>query len=573
MSRFDASVNWIAALVRRRPYAVLFFLCCIVWLPGVTSLPPLDRDESRFAQASKQMLESGNFVDIRFGMEPRYKKPIGIYWLQAAATEVASVATGTSERNHIWTYRIPSLLGAFAACAGILWCVRAFAPLETGFLAALLMVLTLLLTAEAKIAKTDAVLLACVVWANAVLMRVYLSARDPAQPAPSRKTLLAGWAAFAGAILIKGPVVFGVSLPLAAILSLWDRDWRWLARTKPLSGGVVTVLMVLPWFVAILLVSHGQFYELALGHDFGSKIVSGQETHGAPPGYYALLTTLSFWPATLFLLPALGMGVARRKEPVFRFLLCWLVGAWLLFELVPTKLPHYVLPVYPVLAILAALWAADPKPAETRVGRVLFLAAPVQFALGILAFAVAAIAIPELYGSGAKWWLYVAVSVFMACSLTALIAYIRRHTFAAVGLMLASVLVFYPAMTLGVAPDLSRLWVSPRAAAAVKALSEPGDPPVAVAGYIEPSMRFLLGTDTRLTNGSGAADVGVAQGGLALVEERQRPMFLARLAELEGDARQVGELDGLNYSRGKPVHIRIYRIDVQRDWAPPPPAE
>ena len=71
-------------------WSLLFLICLIAWLPGLFTIPPLDRDESRFAQASKQMLETGNFVDIRFGHEPRYKKPVGIYWLQAASTAVAA---------------------------------------------------------------------------------------------------------------------------------------------------------------------------------------------------------------------------------------------------------------------------------------------------------------------------------------------------------------------------------------------------------------------------------------------------------------------------------------------------
>src|SRR5215469_3001 len=78
-----------------RPYAAtlaLLALCCALYLPGIASLPVTDRDEARFAQSSKQMLETGNFVDIRFQAEPRYKKPIGIYWLQSAAVAVAETA-------------------------------------------------------------------------------------------------------------------------------------------------------------------------------------------------------------------------------------------------------------------------------------------------------------------------------------------------------------------------------------------------------------------------------------------------------------------------------------------------
>jgi len=102
------------------------------------------------------------------------------------------------------------------------------------------------------------------------------------------------------------------------------------------------------------------------------------------------------------------------------------------------------------------------------------------------------------------------------------------------------------------------------------ALSKPGDPPPALAGYVEPSLVFLLGTETRQTDGRGAAEVGAAQGGLALVEDREQPAFTAHLAELEADASQVGSVWGFNYSRGRRVRIRIYRVTPVREEILPP---
>ena len=81
-----------AWLVGARPYALLAALCLLLYLPGLTSIPALDRDEARFAQASRQMLETGDFLRIRFQDESRNKKPAGIYWVQAAA--VATLAPG-----------------------------------------------------------------------------------------------------------------------------------------------------------------------------------------------------------------------------------------------------------------------------------------------------------------------------------------------------------------------------------------------------------------------------------------------------------------------------------------------
>ena len=114
--------------LHRLAYPLLAVLCLMLWLPGILSLPALDRDESRFAQSSRQMLDSGNYVDIRFGQVPRYKKPIGIYWLQAAATGLAGLVTGHDDR--IWSYRLPSLLGGIAAAWLTVWCALAVTELE-----------------------------------------------------------------------------------------------------------------------------------------------------------------------------------------------------------------------------------------------------------------------------------------------------------------------------------------------------------------------------------------------------------------------------------------------------------
>src|SRR5690349_5947416 len=116
--------NRLLARLAHRPVPVLVLLCLIAWLPGFFALPALDRDESRFAQASKQMIETGDYIDIRFSTVPRYNKPVGIYWLQAASTRVL----GAPPYNRIWTYRLPSLLGGMLAVLLTFWCARAFAP-------------------------------------------------------------------------------------------------------------------------------------------------------------------------------------------------------------------------------------------------------------------------------------------------------------------------------------------------------------------------------------------------------------------------------------------------------------
>ncbi len=91
-----------------------------------------------------------------------------------------------------------------------------------------------------------------------------------------------------------------------------------------------------------------------VGQDLLGKVASGQESHGAPPGYYFLLFWLTFWPGAALAALATPAVFAARREPAVKFLLAWLVPSWIVFELVVTKLPHYVLPLYPAIAILIA---------------------------------------------------------------------------------------------------------------------------------------------------------------------------------------------------------------------------
>src|SRR5437762_12927343 len=147
-----------------RPYALLETLCLVLYLPGIASIPPLDRDESRFAQASRQMLESGDVLRIRFQDEARNKKPAGIYWLQAASVTVFS----TPQSDAIWPYRLPSVVGALLAVLLVFAIGNALLgrgdeeppPRMVALIAAVLLASALGLVAEAHIAKTDAALLA-----------------------------------------------------------------------------------------------------------------------------------------------------------------------------------------------------------------------------------------------------------------------------------------------------------------------------------------------------------------------------------------------------------------------------
>src|SRR5262249_49931273 len=129
---------------------------------------------------------------------------------------------------------------------------------------------------------------------------------------------------------------------------------RWLRAVRPLLGVAWFALLVLPWFLAITLRSGDSFFSESIGHDLLSKLASGQESHGAPPGFYMLLYWVTFFPGAMLTLLAVPAVWGARPRPGAQVLLAGGVPAWIVLELVVTKLPHYVLPLYPAIAILLA---------------------------------------------------------------------------------------------------------------------------------------------------------------------------------------------------------------------------
>src|SRR5215468_11297301 len=338
-----------------RALAVLAFVALLSILPGFFAIPATDRDESRFAQATKQMIESGDYIDIRFQDEVRYKKPAGIYWLQAGAVKAAQALGFPQAPNTIWLYRLPSLIGAVAAVLLTYWAGLAFVSRRAALLAGLMMACAVLLSVEGRIAKTDAMLLATVVAAMGAMARLYLPEQRALIDARASWTLpLIFWTALAAGVLLKGPVI-GLFVGLAVLtLAIVDRSARWLLALRPLLGLTWFALLVLPWFLAITLRSGDSFFSESIGHDLLLKLASGQESHGAPPGFYLLLYWVTFFPGAMLTLLAVPAVWAARREPGAKFLLAWVVPAWIVLEIVVTKLPHYVLPLYPAMAILLA---------------------------------------------------------------------------------------------------------------------------------------------------------------------------------------------------------------------------
>jgi 4-amino-4-deoxy-L-arabinose transferase-like glycosyltransferase len=559
-----------------RGYVLIALLALAAALPGVFTVPPLDRDESRFAQASLQMLESGDYVRIAVQDEPRNKKPVGIYWLQAA-----SVSLFSSPKAHaIWAYRLPSVLGALIAALATLWGGTALLGRRAAFAGAALLACSLLLSTEAMIAKTDAMLCGLTALAMAALAHLYIR-RDGAGTF-KRAMALVFWCALACGVLVKGPVTPLVAGLCLMALAAWRHEAHWMRALLWPPALIAAALIVLPWGVAIALATHGQFFADAVGGDLGRKLGGGDEGHSGLPGYHAVLVWLLLFPATIALPGALRAAWAAvrglRADPrtqASAFLIAWAGPIWLVFEMLPTKLPHYVLPAYPALALMCGAALIDafetPHPRVRRAARVLAI-------VGILALIAVTAALVTLMPGDAEADARRAVTaaivgVILLIPAAALILLARAPALLIVTACAAG-LVFNWSARARILPEARPYLVSAEASHALTRAGlhprlSPGAGPLTSVGYNEPSFVFLTRTDTRLLNPAPAA-AAARPGESAIVEARQRAPFEAALAARGLAFAPIGApVTGFDYSDGDDVSLQPGRIISRATSAAP----
>ena len=556
-------------------------LALIAGLAGVFTLPVIDRDEARFAQASAQMLESGNYVEIRFLDTARNKKPVGIHWLQAA-----SVAAVSSEAaREIWAYRLPSVLGAMLAAAFTAFAGARLYSSGAGLAAGALLGVSVLVGVEAGIAKTDAMLTAAAALAFLAFVGLRQST-EIADPEKQRTTArlwsVVWWTALGAGALVKGPVV-PVCAGLAVIgLCAVERRIAWARPLAFWPGPLLAAALVLPWLIAVQIATDGGFLTGALGADLGPKLVSGDEGHGAPPGYHLVLLPLLFFPG-IALLPAgvraavkdwraATLPVARSAGLAAKLIACFIVPTWVAFELLPTKLPHYVLPAYPAIAVLAGL--GFERLRETA--RLWIVVGGVLLLVSAFIYAVAMGYVAVSFG-GPQASAYILGAVLLVVVAAALVMVWLRRATASLAILVAGGLIWHGAARGVVAPGAQDLFISGPAAEAVASLQPAGAPAPVISSYTEPSFAFLMRGDYTQASPEAivasnpdpaAAAIYVIdnarwyEGTRALAgEDRRTEVFQSLL----GAACAVETIEGINYSRGSATTLFVILTGCPRE--------
>lgn len=588
---------------RRRllPPLGLIALCLAVYLPGLAALPPVDRDEARFAQASRQMFEAvalpaqardpalhdGGLVIPRVQDRVRLNKPPLIYWLQAAAAAVFTA--GDPHRDAIWMYRVPSLLGALVAVL-ITWRLgHDLFDARTGWLGAAMLGVCPLVVWEAHQARADLVLLAWTTLALWALWKV-IQACSPIPDTRSRRATvehpdrrhtpavwaLLFWLAVAGGILTKGPITPLVVGLAALAFAGHARRWRWLRTLRFELGLPLLVILLAPWVWAVVQRVGVQAYGTMLLDEIFGRVVSPREGHWAPPGWHTVLLAVLFWPGSLLTgwAVALAWRAARRAPhhvpssgpaavpspaslaDAYRFCLASCVPAWLVFELASTKLPHYTLPLYPPLAVLSARAVLAAIHGAVVISRPYLALIPwLVIGLGLCAGVPAACLWLGVTPSARfvpvslAWVLGLGVWVVSWSARRSPVApWLTRLTGGMVAAVVSAVFLFQALL-----PHVQSLWVS----RSLMHLIGPTDPalvrPVAVVEYHEDSLVFLRrGKVARLDADALDGWIGRHPGGLVVAP--------ATLVADRTDLVRIGSVSGYNYSVGRWVDLVVAEV-------------
>ena len=301
-----------------------------------------DRDEPRYAVCVREMRERGDWIFPTFNGEPRYHKPVLIYWLMRLGTALGG--------DNPFGVRLVSALAGAATVLGVTLLGRRMLGRNGGW-AGLILATAPIAVAESKLATTDATLALLLLGCQFSLWE--LGNR------PSRKLAALFWSCMGLAILIKGPV--GPALIVAAAALAWCCGWRTAVwkRLHWRNGLIGLAVLTLPWFIAITIASRGEFLRFAVGRQIVHRIATDMEAHGGFPGYYPVVSTLAFYPWSVFIPAALvGAWLHRKSDSKLGFLIGWAVGPLILLECFQTKLIHYYLPGFAACTLLCA-WLLD----------------------------------------------------------------------------------------------------------------------------------------------------------------------------------------------------------------------
>ncbi|PTU30654.1 phospholipid carrier-dependent glycosyltransferase [Stenotrophobium rhamnosiphilum] len=403
-----------AAMSRTSLSATVILLCWLaigaLWFSSLSFRDLAGTDEGRYAEIAREMAQSGDFVTPRLNDLKYFEKPALQYWASAALFQ----AFGESEFvARLW----PGICGFLAAL--LVWYTgRRLWGATAGLYAGFTTVSMLWVMGLSHVVTVD---MGVSFFLTAVLCGFLIAQDDKTQATSRRKWMFFVWAAMAGAMLSKG--LIGIVIPGAALVfySLIYRDWITWPRMEPLWGPLLFLALAAPWFV-IVSMRNPEFAKFFFIHEHFGRFATDQARRTGAWYYFVPLLLAGLFPWTT-LLPSLTRYAAKRESSSFQpngVLLVWCSFIFLFFSVSSSKLPAYLLPMFPALGLLLGryLEAAQPnvlrKHAMALAGAVsVILIAGVTY---LLFFAKGSVRTPVEYHYQASYWVIAGALGMIVCA-------------------------------------------------------------------------------------------------------------------------------------------------------------
>ncbi|MBD2594754.1 glycosyltransferase family 39 protein [Nostoc spongiaeforme FACHB-130] len=400
LSTFHIVDRWFNKIAQRPSLVVtlsVLWLMLIGWIGygwNLGNVGLVDETEPLFAEASRQMFVTGDWITPFFNGVTRFDKPALIYWCQALAYSIIGV--------NEWAVRIPSAIAAIAVISLAFYTVQWHLAKQdaseqiqrptrryiTAAIAAAVMALNPEMIVWGRTGVSDMLLTGCIASALLCFFLGYASKEGsresgvgsggevtplptPHSPLPN-KWYLACYVLIAGAILTKGPV--GIVLPgivIVAFLLYLGKFREVMREMRPLLGLLIIFALAVPWYALVIWRNGWNYINSFFGYhniDRFTEVVNG---HSAPWYFYFLVVLLGFAPYSVYLPAAFARlkiwqrsqwQSQERSQQLSLFAGIWFLGVFVFFTIAVTKLPSYVLPLMPAAAILVALFWSDCFP-------------------------------------------------------------------------------------------------------------------------------------------------------------------------------------------------------------------
>ncbi len=473
---------------------ILALFSAFLFLVGLGAMPLTDPDETFYAETAKEMLDRGEILTPYIFGKPQFEKPPLYYWLVMASFKMFGV--------NEFSARFPSAAAGVFGVIGVYLLGSALVNRKTGFLAGIVLATCVQYLVLSRGCVTDILLGVTTLYAFLFFFYAYLSEYG------KTKWYLLSAACLGLAVLTKGPV--GFLLPAAVIILylLFTGEFRRLKEIPVFRGAVIFLIIALPWYV-LMYMGHGmKFLDVFFGFHNIVRFLHPEHSSGDVFYYYAPIIAAGFLPWTIFLPMGIWQSL-REKAPAIKktnlFILLWFLVITVFFSISRTKLPTYVFPAYPALALLSGrMWDAFSSGEFTRkmkigmnVSAILLPAVMVVGAIAsylLMNYATVSNGITKVRYPSAAFPALIAGLAFSASIFFFSSAVLRRKYSLALTFLIISFVIFAVPLTYIILPRIGQYESSKAEAAKLLELAKPGERIGAETKYVR-GVAFYTGIE------------------------------------------------------------------------------